>query len=320
MRRCSSKEQPSKMISCTVTGRGVVEESLNSWGSKEATRCRLSMETASFRAVCCRRAFRNTSARRKLLRSTGFSTGLLEAMRFSQSLFSATMRLARPCRKSVGSSGAAGHPDAQPGGVSDRIKQRASAWMSGVLKTVPLITFCNVVSEVVTLSSRRAASKVSMSTNATMGGSSGETGLISMPLSFAIWDLLTLSHNVNSGFNCCFQALTSTPPAPESPPSMEPEAEANCLSMEIALTELTRCKDLSAFGAMPNDCGLSRSGICSTSARKSDMLVEGGIAKGGMSTLGPPFLRGPSSTSLRKKRERYSRTSLESNSLSTRLP
>mmetsp|Transcript_117801 Transcript_117801/g.367055 ORF Transcript_117801/g.367055 Transcript_117801/m.367055 type:complete len:355 (-) Transcript_117801:391-1455(-) len=308
-RRCSSKTQPSRMRSLTVTGSGVVEVSLRSGGSKDATRCRLSMDTESFRAVCCRRAFRKTSARRKSLRTTACSTGFLDAARFSQSPFRAASRFERPVRKTVGSSGAEGQPDVQEGGTSPRMRLLASAWMSGVLRTWPLMTFCSVTRDAETLLSSLTAYMVSMSTKAMMGGSSGDTALTSTFLSLDSSFFDTFSQRVHSGLSCCFHALMST--LPELPSPAPPElAVASCRSMPMARWELMRCRDLSAFGAMPKEWGLSKSGSCSTRARKSDMLVEAGMSNGGIST--PPFFRGPSRMSFLKKRERYSRTSRES--------
>mmetsp|Transcript_85690 Transcript_85690/g.220586 ORF Transcript_85690/g.220586 Transcript_85690/m.220586 type:complete len:206 (+) Transcript_85690:423-1040(+) len=181
----SSNTQPSSSSPSRVTGIGDIDGSLRSCGSKDETRWRLSIGTLSLRAVCCRNAFRNTSGRRKSHKDVGWSVGLRPATRFSQSLFRATIRLARLCKKMVGSSGADGHGPAQVGGTSERIRNMASVWMSGVLSTCPLITFCRVCRELVTKSPSFEASWQSMSTKATTGGSSGETSRISMFLSFA---------------------------------------------------------------------------------------------------------------------------------------
>mmetsp|Transcript_101985 Transcript_101985/g.255574 ORF Transcript_101985/g.255574 Transcript_101985/m.255574 type:complete len:277 (+) Transcript_101985:346-1176(+) len=276
------------------------------------------METANFRAVCCRRAFKKTSGRRKSLRTTGCSSGFLEATRLTQSPFRASILLARPCKKAAGSSGAEGHVAVQAMGTSFRIKQFASATISGVLRTLPLITFCKVTKEFVTKSPSLLASEASISTNATTGGSSGVTFRTSTLLSFDSWLFETLSHNMKSGLKLCFQTFTSTPLPP--PPAASPPPESSWRSMAMAFVELMRCKERSAFGAMPKDCGLSKSGICSTRERKSDMLVEPGMSNGGISMAELPFFLGPSIVSVLKKRAKYSLTKRESKSLSTRLP
>mmetsp|Transcript_28498 Transcript_28498/g.75463 ORF Transcript_28498/g.75463 Transcript_28498/m.75463 type:complete len:408 (+) Transcript_28498:137-1360(+) len=312
----SSKTQPSSSSPSRVTGIGAMDGSLSSCGSKDETRWRLSMETLSLRAVCCRSAFRNTSGRRKSHRDTEPAKGVLELTRLTQSLLSAMMRLARLWRKTVGSSGADGQFAIQPGGTSERMRQLASAWMSGVLSTLPLITFCSVCSELVTRSPSFEASYASMSTKATMGGSSGVTARTSMLRSLDSCAFETFSHCVNSGLRFCFHALVSTPP---EPPPEETMPDASWRSTVIAFVELMRCSALSALGAMPKACGLSKSGSCSTFARKSSMFVLPGMSKGGTSTL-PIFRRGTSSVSFLKNIARYSRTRRESNSLSTRLP
>merc|ERR1719282_135525 len=108
IRRLSSKTQPSKIKSCTITGNGAVEVSLKSCGSKVATRWRLSIGTESLRAVCCLRAFKNTSGRKKSLNVTGFSNTFFAVTRFTQSPFNATILFDKPCKNTAGSSGADG--------------------------------------------------------------------------------------------------------------------------------------------------------------------------------------------------------------------
>mmetsp|Transcript_20852 Transcript_20852/g.49506 ORF Transcript_20852/g.49506 Transcript_20852/m.49506 type:complete len:382 (-) Transcript_20852:830-1975(-) len=313
-RLASSKLQPSKISSCTVTGSGE-DSSLKRCGSKVATRCKLSMEMASFRADCWRRAFKNTSGRKKSLRLTGWLVTSLEFTRRIQSPLRATIRLARPCRYSEGSSGAEGQVAAQLCGTSPRISALACTCRSGVLRALPLTTRCSVDSALVTSSPRRCASAASIKMNATVGGSSGITARISTPRSLLSWPLLTFSQMVKSGASCALQTFMSTWPAAAAP---SPWPAASCRSNEMALAELMRCRDRSALGAMPKDAGLSRSGSCSTLARKSAMLVEAGRSKAGIST--PVFRLPPSRVSLLKNIVRYSCTRRESNSLSTRLP
>mmetsp|Transcript_46932 Transcript_46932/g.118913 ORF Transcript_46932/g.118913 Transcript_46932/m.118913 type:complete len:241 (+) Transcript_46932:537-1259(+) len=240
-------------------------------------------------------------------------------MRFSQSPFRASTLLPRPCRKTVASSGAEGQVAVQAGGTSERIRNFASAMMSGVLRAVPPITFCMVVRELLILSPSLPASIESIKTKATTGGSSGVTLRTSMLFTLESCVLLTVSHNWNRGPNCAFQALMSTLPPPP-PPSALPPAAASVRNIAMTFVELILCSDLSAFGAMPKDCGLSKSGSCSTRARKSAMRVDPGMSKGGIWIAELAFLRGPSNVSDLKNMPRYSLTNLESNSLSTRLP
>mmetsp|Transcript_26007 Transcript_26007/g.74023 ORF Transcript_26007/g.74023 Transcript_26007/m.74023 type:complete len:229 (-) Transcript_26007:371-1057(-) len=228
------------------------------------------------------------------------------------------MRLAKPCKNTAGSSGADGQVAVQPRGTSARISAFASATTSGVLSAVPWITFCSVPKECDTLSPNFAASAASISTNATTGASSGETWRTSTLRTLDRGPRETLSQSWNSGPKFCFQALMSMVTAPPPPPA-PPTALASCLNTAIAFVELMRCRDRSAFGAMPKLCGLSMSGSCSTCARKSGMSVEFGMVKGGMSRP-PDFILPGFKLSVLKKSAMYSFTNLESNSLSTRLP
>mmetsp|Transcript_121846 Transcript_121846/g.350242 ORF Transcript_121846/g.350242 Transcript_121846/m.350242 type:complete len:310 (+) Transcript_121846:416-1345(+) len=261
-----SKAQPSRIKLCTLTDSGA-DEPTRSAGSKEDTRWRLSIETDNARAVCCRNAFRKTSGLRKSLNTTWPSIGFREEARLTQSLLSASTRLAKPCKNAVGSSGADGHVAVQVRGTSPRIKTLASATMSGVLRTVPAMIFCMVVSEFETKSLSLPASIVSMSKKATTGGSSGETLRTSTPRSLDNGPLVTLSHSWNRGPNAAVQALMSAMPAlaPWAPAPLT--AAASWRSIETAFVELILCSERSAFGAMPKLAGLSMSGSWSTRCR-----------------------------------------------------
>mmetsp|Transcript_1612 Transcript_1612/g.4761 ORF Transcript_1612/g.4761 Transcript_1612/m.4761 type:complete len:308 (-) Transcript_1612:1052-1975(-) len=258
---CESKAQPSKIKLCTCTGSGDMAEPMRPL-SKVATRWRLSMDTLRVRAVCCRKAFRKTSGLRKSLNVTPWSSMREEATRFTQSPFRASIRFAKPCKKTVGSSGADGHVAVQRRGTSARISAFASATTSGVLSAEPWITFCRRPSDAPTRSPSLPASIASIKTNATTGGSSGVTARTSMPLSFDSAPFDTFSQRLNKGPKVCFQALMSTlPPWPPPPaPPLLLAAVASCRSMVIAFVELMRCKERSAFGAIPKLCGLSMSG------------------------------------------------------------